>query len=359
MNSHATLLANPAATPMPKAARASSQRRLPGFTLVELLVVIAIIATLIGLLLPAVQSAREAARGSACKNNIRQWGIGMHTFYSARNHFPHGAQRPGSYYHTWVPEIWPFVEQQNLADRFKFNLAFSDTTNLPSIRSVVPLYYCASDQNSSGPGRMYDDGSGNVTRCRLNYMVNDGRFPESTSDPDSSDPPSLSGLSGAALDQARMNKYGGMFRSHYGNSSNRYPLANKPFRIKDVSDGTSKTLAMAEVLLPAVAGQTGMLDARGDAFNAKDGRWGFHTTVTPNSSIADYCENGECAAGPNTPCTAATPSSGATSAARSRHPGVVQAMMGDTSIRGISDSIDLGVWRALGSARKGDAVGDY
>jgi len=326
------------------------------FTLVELLVVIAIIATLIGLLLPAVQSAREAARGSACKNHMRQWGIGMHTFSSAKGYFPHGAQNVG-FYHTWVTEIWPFVEQQTLSDNFSFKLAFTSTANLPIVATVVPLYYCPSDPNSSGPGRMYSEANGGNTRCRLNYMVCDGRFPESTSDPDP--PPLDAGLAGAAKDVARMDKYGGMFRVHYGNGSNRYPLSNRPFRTKDIPDGTSKTLAMSEVLLPAIAGQTGMLDARGDAFNAKDGRWGFHTTTTPNSSVPDSCENAECVSTPDRPCTPATQQSGSISAARSRHPGTVAVMMGDSSIRGVADNIDMAVWRALGSARKGDTVGDF
>jgi prepilin-type N-terminal cleavage/methylation domain-containing protein len=326
------------------------------FTLVELLVVIAIIATLIGLLLPAVQSAREAARGSACKNHMRQWGIGMHTFSSAKGHFPHGAQNVG-FYHTWVTEIWPFVEQQTLSDNFSFKLAFTNTANLPFVATVVPLYYCPSDPNSSGPGRMYSEANGGNTRCRLNYMVCDGRFPESTSDPDP--PPLDASLAGAAKDVARMDKYGGMFRVHYGNGSNRYPLANRPFRTKDIPDGTSKTLAMSEVLLPAIAGQTGMLDARGDAFNTKDGRWGFHTTTTPNSSVPDSCENAECVSTPERPCTPATQQSGSISAARSRHPGTVAVMMGDSSIRSVSDGIDMAVWRALGSARKGDTVGDF
>ena len=345
----------PMPTPRRSGPGAPSSRS--AFTLVELLVVIAIIATLIGLLLPAVQSAREAARGSACKNTMRQWGIGMHTFYSSKGAFPHGAHNVG-FWHTWVTEIWPFVEQRTLADNFNFKLAFTNAANLPYVATPVPLYYCPSDPNASGPGKMYaEDASGKNQRCRLNYMVCDGRFPESTSDPDP--PPLDPSLSGAAKDTARMDKYGGMFRAHYGNGSNRYPLANRPFRIKDIPDGTSKTLAMSEVLLPANAGQTGMLDSRGDAFNTKDGRWGFHTSTTPNTSVPDFCENAECVSTPDRPCVPATIPSGSISAARSKHPGTVSVMMGDSSIRNVSDSIDMAVWRALGSARKGDTVGDF
>ena len=337
--------------------RAREQRFRAAFTLVELLVVIAIIATLIGLLLPAVQSARESARAASCRNTMRQWGLGMHTFYSVKKCLPHGARNLGAT-QTWVTELWPFIEQSSLADRFNGKLSFANPANLPLVSTVVPMYYCPSDPNSAGPGKMYTDNNGGNARCRLNYMVCDGRFPESTSDPDP--PPIDSSLPQAARDMARMLKYGGMFRVHYGNSSNRYPVSSQPFRDKDITDGMSKTLAMSEVLLPAAAGGSGtLLDARGDAFNAKDGRWGFHTTTTPNSSVADYCENAECVTSSDRPCTIATQQSGSISAARSKHRGIVSVMMGDTSIRSVSDDVDVGVWRALGTARKGDQVGDF
>ncbi|MEX2173623.1 MAG: DUF1559 domain-containing protein [Pirellulaceae bacterium] len=112
------------------------KRRLPnrrptGFTLVELLVVIAIIGVLVALLLPAVQAAREAARRSQCSNNLKQMGIAIHNFHDTHNRLPPGAtidQQPfgnspngAAYGATWFVYILPFIEQGPLYDKFRLD----------------------------------------------------------------------------------------------------------------------------------------------------------------------------------------------------------------------------------------------
>ena len=98
-----------------------TRRSSDGFTLVELLVVIAIIGTLVGLLLPAVQSAREAARNTQCKNNLKQIGLGLLSHHNAKNAFPIGGiGSPSSsfYGHSWWIGLLPYIEEQNLYERF-------------------------------------------------------------------------------------------------------------------------------------------------------------------------------------------------------------------------------------------------
>jgi prepilin-type N-terminal cleavage/methylation domain-containing protein len=111
-----------------------------GFTLVELLVVIAIIAILVGLLLPAVQSAREAARRIQCTNNLRQLGLSLHTYATANNeYFPVGSAGEGR--HGLFTHMLPFIEQGNLHDTFNLNgVAASE----PNRDVVVPGYGCPS-----------------------------------------------------------------------------------------------------------------------------------------------------------------------------------------------------------------------
>jgi len=110
--------------------RISGQRR-HAFTLIELLVVIAIIAVLIALLLPAVQQAREAARRSQCKNNLKQLGLGMHNYHDSHQMFPY-ASSWASRTHTWVELLLPYIDQAPLYNQINFSLSNNSTAGSPS-----------------------------------------------------------------------------------------------------------------------------------------------------------------------------------------------------------------------------------
>ena len=141
-------------------------RRVRGFTLIELLVVIAIIAILIALLLPAVQQAREAARRSTCKNNLKQFGIALHNYHDIYNYFPGAmvsagpitnAYGSGTYgtegTHAlwgWGAAILPQMEQTPLFQKMGVNSstlhnAAANATTLAAMQNTFPAYRCPSD----------------------------------------------------------------------------------------------------------------------------------------------------------------------------------------------------------------------
>ena len=139
--------------------RQTKHRR--GFTLIELLVVIAIIAVLIALLLPAVQQAREAARRTQCKNNVMQIGLALHNYMMAFEVLPPGTQNStgpiqskegGGYHMSWITQILPYLEQQNVYSHIDFNRSVYDPANAPPRQQRIATFICPSDPgNGTNP----------------------------------------------------------------------------------------------------------------------------------------------------------------------------------------------------------------
>ena len=145
-----------------------NNQRIEGFTLVELLVVIAIIGILISMLLPAVQAVREAARRTACLNNMRQLGLSLHNYESAHRAFPpsrlepdgqvippsqSGNSRAQTAFQSWTTLLLPFIEQGNLASQFDYQAAWFDASsseNFNVISTNLAIYKCPSSPSVEG-----------------------------------------------------------------------------------------------------------------------------------------------------------------------------------------------------------------
>ena len=196
------------------------QRR--GFTLVELLVVIAIIGVLVGMLLPAVQAARETARRAECQNHLRQIGIALHAYHDLHKQLPIGCvekripkTKPNGRQLAWSAEILPQLEEPALWQQVDFNAAYDSVVNAPAAATVVSIYVCPSTVRLAA-GRDGAIVSGTVASTGNAYR-------------------------GAAID------YGGIYgAAQVSPAANGVLLYDRPVKFSDITDGTSHTLAVAE-----------------------------------------------------------------------------------------------------------------
>lgn len=337
-----------------------------GFTLIELLVVIAIIATLVALLLPAVQEAREAARRSQCLNNLKQIALAVHNYEETYKSYP------PSFCHTigtvlagnngsWSihGRILPFLEQGRLASLVDLQLAWdqppNSTTGVPLIR--IPSFLCPSEVHDQ---MRFDTATGQPKIYPQTYGFNFGSW--------------------FVFDPATGQGGDGLF------------FVNSRMRPADVLDGTSNTLMLAEVkaftpyyrnspsavshtpgTLPSVANvasyATGANFKLGGELQENTGHteWcdgrvhhsGITTVFGPNTVVSythtdgrtydvDYNSRQE-----GTHLTAPTY---AAITSRSWHRGLVQVALADGSVRAISENIAPTPWRALGTRRGGEVV---
>lgn len=200
--------------------------RRTGFTLIELLVVIAIIAVLIALLLPAVQQAREAARRSQCKNNLKQIGLALHNYHDVYNSFPVGSI--GGARHSWALAILPMIDQQNIYNQLTLgpvDSGYPQGINRDVLNRFVPAFvWCPSSSTSRINVR-----TDTTQRFATGSYVGIGGA--CTSATDSADP------TGQGRCVAGTQGYG---------CANGTLVPNRVMRSRDVTDGLSNTLMVGE-----------------------------------------------------------------------------------------------------------------
>jgi prepilin-type N-terminal cleavage/methylation domain-containing protein len=364
------------------------QREDRGFTLIELLVVIAIIGVLVSLLLPAVQSAREAARRSQCTNNLKQIGLALQNYHAAFDNFPLGISSnpqgaPGS--PQWGG-VWgsfgahalllPFLEQQPLYNATNFSWGPFVVVNDNTINNrVIASFLCPSDPNAKG-------GAWNVAHTNSYYASYGATTTSLNNWGNTGDDTTMIG-------RVLPGESSGMFT--YGLS----------YGMRDATDGTSNTVAFAEKLAGfngknymkgsdpgdryrgnmiihpggapagavqlnannnAVAVQAAVAQCRTLFRTANAGihdypgwRWGpgmtgftlFNTIQPPNDTFGGCRYDDR----PDT-----WPDNGYSYGASSAHPGGVVTAMSDGSVRFIKSSIAVGVWWALGTKSGGEAI---
>jgi prepilin-type N-terminal cleavage/methylation domain-containing protein/prepilin-type processing-associated H-X9-DG protein len=334
-----------------------------GFTLIELLVVIAIIAVLIALLLPAVQAAREAARRAQCVNNFKQLGLAMHNYHDVNTGFPIGRMGLGYSYapqrdqrRTWAFSILPYFEQNAMFNALNFNWQFYEPPNTTIIRMSLTSFQCPSDIPSiQEPDTPYPRGKGNFAASwgNTHFGQDDARLIAPNGawgwpNPWNTGPLKLQGLPPGVTNLPYLQS------AFKGNVSRN---------LSEFTDGTSNSILCAEVIMGYNAAGGTAYDHRGDIFNDDLNCAGFNTYTPPNSKIPDalggtggtygtpWCSYGQ---GPNVPPCG--PGSPTFNAARSRHAGGVNMLAGDGSVKFIKDSINLAVWRAMGSISAGEVV---
>ena len=292
-----------------------------GFTLIELLVVIAIIAILIALLLPAVQQAREAARRTQCRNNLRQIGLALHNYQSTHSVFPFavdgtsGSKSDGFKLTTWQTQVLPFVEQPALFNLYNSDVRFDDAVNADVVLHTLPVFLCPSHPDDAP----------------------------------------VDGLFGA---------------SHYAGSGGTTPGADdgllypiSSVRFRDITDGTSNTLAAGELAWQIGGWARGAINSGGGGGGGGGsgggggggGSQGFARGVLRWWKAAAGCAQ----PGMNLPATGCSDDAEQRFQFSSRHEGGCHFALADGSARFIGENISIDVLQRLATRSGGEVTGEF
>lgn len=319
---------------------------------------IAIIAILVSLLLPAVQQAREAARRTQCKNNLKQIGLALHNYLDVYSKFPPsfvsdistGQDTSGGEWSVHA-RLLPYLEQANLYQAANLSLAYGDPANAGIATQKVAAYLCPSEVND----RQRTSG-GVAVHYPVSYGFNGGTWRVWTN-------------------QSRSGGDGAFF-------------PNSKLSTRDFTDGTTNTLCFGEVKaftaynrdgdslapgapIPNSSAEVSLIIGAGGSNKANTGHteWvdgrihqtGFTTTLPPNSEV--IVPGGERPSeGDFTNCREDKSCSQPTFAAvttRSYHTGIVNVVLMDGSVRSLSENIDLGTYRNLGARADGNIIGEF
>lgn len=289
-----------------------------GFTLIELLVVIAIIAVLIALLLPAVQQAREAARRTQCKNNMKQFGLALHNYHDTFLTFPPGGFYQGTNIGTgmgWQVGVLPYLDQAPLYNQFNFNVvAYNDASNLPFGLKSPPSYYCPSGQ--------------------MDKSGNSGEWIGGTTQTNSVHYYGIMGPIGTNPKTGVAYTVSPLLPGQGGFSTQGLMQRNANRRMGDIIDGTSNTLAIGE--MSWIGTNCYRIWIRGCDSNACGGTKNIQYSInsTPYNGGGNFN----------------SVSFG------SQHVGGAHFLNADGSVAFISQNIDMGVYLSLASINGGETV---
>ncbi len=326
-----------------------------GFTLVELLVVIAIIGVLIALLLPAVQQAREAARRAQCVNHQKQLGLAMHNYFDTHTAFPHGTTNylmPTLKRDCWFHRVLPFIGQTNLSEAYEANNTQTHCWFVPTeVRgNIVEMLTCPSDASSPGLG-----GGGSSDAFQGNYALSAGIGNWA---PDTSvSPTEISVVASSLIDDTGL---------YVGDTGGMFYLYSKT-KFRDCTDGTSNTLMGSEGIVRQLNDPTvlGWGNIGGYWGGGSHGSYGFLVNETPNTSVPDLLYDCKAEFTPgaprDAPCESAVElgEAGRRNYARSFHPGGVNAVLMDGSVRFVPDTINRQTWMKLGIRDDGLVINNF